>query len=398
MSKTNVRKVKSNHYNLANQRDYESFHHAKDEDDGGPQVEIEEKLDNFLKHDSPSLISVGQDPVFTSGNEWWVAKHNNLLYPTELSKSYQDDALTHEQYSNDGPCGAFVACSKRVKELLPNYKNILLVNADDSGDFGDITELMPNYSLAGQFTGLPLVSFSCIHQMIDGEVENTKEILGSGQFVLLDFCPEQKKDLTAAQREQLKKAKRKYADHRSPPANYGLTPPQRGFSLIQPGGMNGKYQWHRTGTTLFHWGGVINAYYLFAQDEGTYFGCELVGPAKTIAEAFEQLIPKEIRKRTDLVRQGEWFATPVKEQEIPALQDCILMGQSVDEGVFLPILTDEDNHHAIQCAEMRVSKDGVLYAKDATLSHDEHAEVFVSGWVRYYRNTAKRSISQEGVD
>ena len=56
--------------------------------------------------------------------------------------------------------------------------------------------------------------------------------------------------------------------------------------------------------------------------------------------------------------------------------------------------------HFVGSTDVRVSKDGIVYAKNPTLTHEngDHPNVTSKDWVAYYRNTAVRAFSVEGVD
>ena len=46
----------------------------------------------------------------------------------------------------------------------------------------------------------------------------------------------------------------------------------------------------------------------------------------------------------------------------------------------------------------RSAKNGTIYAKDGDLSHPQHDNVEFSGWTKFIRNTAVKSVSVQGVD
>ncbi len=345
-----------------------------------------------------TTVHIGEAPVYADKDGETFVQHRGLVYHDDLY-DFDGGEIAADRYSGgDAPAAAVVPASKTVTDKLGS-KRVFLLNADDAGGYGDNS---PQRSLVGTDERLPLVSFQCLHQMMDSEFDSTMELLGEGRFKLLDYYPEDKKPLTTAQREQLKKAKRKYDNSEATePRNYGLTPPALGYSLLRISHGNGyTHVWHRTGATLFEFKGAGGTdYFLFGQDEGTYFGCELAGPAKTLDEAFLKLMPDEARDRKDFLRQGEWFALPVNEKDVPSLENCVLMvDNGGDEFIYLPIITEDDNKHYLDCEEIRVSKNGVVYARKGCIRHNEHASLSLSGWHTFCRNTAKRSVSQEGVD
>jgi hypothetical protein len=107
---------------------------------------------------------------------------------------------------------------------------------------------------------------------------------------------------------------------------------------------------------------------------------------------------------TTLKRQGEWFLIPVPEKDIPKLSDRVLdttqSDSSIHSNVFsLNRLTDEDHHHTVKAGDTILAKDGTVYFRNLEVWHDEHATLhYRNGWCKFMRNTAIRSVSQEGVD
>ena len=54
------------------------------------------------------------------------------------------------------------------------------------------------------------------------------------------------------------------------------------------------------------------------------------------------------------------------------------------------------NPHTISGKKVVVSDK--VYAYDGNIYHDEHKAVAFEGWVTFIKNTAVRSVSQQGVD
>lgn len=136
---------------------------------------------------------------------------------------------------------------------------------------------------------------------------------------------------------------------------------------------------------------------LAGQDEGSYFGVELPKKCNTVSEAFECLIPSEVKGKKYL-RQGEWFMIKVDENKIPKLTDCIAYSYyGYSSNISLPVETKDSNPHEIEANEIRISKDGV-YALDPYVEHAQHEKISGKGWFTFYKNTALRSFSQQGVD
>jgi hypothetical protein len=268
-----------------------------------------------------------------------------------------------------------------IDKKIKGFKKILLINADET--FTNISDCYGDQ-------GMPMVSFSCLEEMHPGAIK----LIADGQIKLVDFSTETRLPVNAG---ELKKAKQN-----TMLPNLGLTPPECGFTLVKTlTYKTTKYTWHRSGTTLFH-NTVNDEFYLFGQDEGTYFGCCLAEPCKTIKQAIRSLQPKFLWKRRDISRQGEWYVVPMTDKELPAKENCLVFADN-DEGnedstnVVLPIVTADDNYHRVQASCMRVTADK-LYFKDLYMIHDEHQSVSYKGWCMVVRNTAIRSVSQEGVD
>jgi hypothetical protein len=140
--------------------------------------------------------------------------------------------------------------------------------------------------------------------------------------------------------------------------------------------------------------------YLFGQDEGTYFGCELppyaVRPT-TVADAFQLLTPVKARNKVGVQRQGEWFSVPTIEEKVPSLDKCLASNNCC---LNLPVAHPDSHLHEIQSVDIRLAKDGVIYALDPVVKHNagEHEDLVAQGWVMFACNTAVQSFSVEGVD
>jgi hypothetical protein len=153
--------------------------------------------------------------------------------------------------------------------------------------------------------------------------------------------------------------------------------------------------WHRSPTTLIR---SKNRTFLLGQDEGTYFGCLLADHPTTIQRAFTSLTPKQARGKKNVLRQGEWFAVPVKEPMEYGNNKNVFAHRPDNGLVSLPTTTAQSNEHTLE-GTILVDRDG-LAAKNFVLSHSEHAELRGTSdvWYRFYENTALRSFSQENVD
>lgn len=226
-------------------------------------------------------------------------------------------------------------------------------------------------------TFAPTCSFDCLQRFYEDEVPVVDKLL-SGQLRLLDSTTDQSIALTKAEKKVKEVA--------------NLIPPEKGFSVV---GWGTNRKWHQSGTVLLY-DKVHKWYLLVGQDEGTYFGVQLQGKPKTntVLAAFEDLIPTPVKEKP-YVRQGEWFI--IAADPPPDHKDCIL-GFLVGGEVFLPLETSDSNQHRIFTYDGRVDKNGKIYALNPSLHHDEHQTVSMKGWCTFYKNTAVRSFSQEGVD
>jgi hypothetical protein len=133
--------------------------------------------------------------------------------------------------------------------------------------------------------------------------------------------------------------------------------------------------------------------YLTGQDESQFFGVRLADNPKSVKAAFISLMPPAVRKAKSFVRQGEWFFVPVKYEKIPA---CVLNGEGGT--IILPKDAEQSNDHIIEASAWCISKDGRIFIEDANISHAQHAQVNLAGYHEVLLNTAKHSVSVEGVD
>ncbi len=150
--------------------------------------------------------------------------------------------------------------------------------------------------------------------------------------------------------------------------------------------------WHKPGNCLFKFN---NKYFICGQDEGSYFGCELPSPAKTVESAIKLLAPKELRTKLNdpgIKRQGEWFFEPV---ELPKNVRWTIG----DTGFHLPV-EKGGNLHVVAAQTMAIDDKGYIYLRRFNVEHDEHATLSSGNdkWYRVLKNTAVRSVSVEGVD
>jgi hypothetical protein len=283
------------------------------------------------------------------------------------------------------PLGAIVPCEKRTQENK-QYKHLVVVNGDE--EHNQLVSLLDN----GLF---PTVSFECLAHFYPESKRGEYEVgvrLATGELRVVDYQPDQV-------REMSKEDKKVWATFRSvtSPSRLGNkstkvkppAPPEPGFTAVGN-------EWHRSATVLLH-DTKRNMTLLIGQDEGTYFGVELPRRSGSISEAFKDLTPDGARGVAGVKRQGEWFAVPVDLKDVPTLSESIVTSES---DLTLPMETDDSNRHYVRSMDIRVAKDGTVYALDPQVEHSagEHAEMNASGWVKFLKNTAKRSFSVEGVD
>jgi hypothetical protein len=307
-------------------------------------------------------------------------------------------AFSQQDYKNlktEIPAGVVVKVEQRKGETK-KWRHVVLVNGDEE-----------NNSLVGLLKVMPTISFQCLARFYfdrDRALSDTNQAkvgswLADGTLRVLDWTPDELIKPTAAERKAIKRSRNGESKNYKMPA-----PPKPGFTYVSG-------RWHRAATVLLEDIRKQGTVIVIGQDEGTYFGCEVPANIEgkdqvvlTVADAFEALIPPDIRKVRGVKRQGEWFAVPVKESEVPELKDCACIGAvshssyHASQELVLPIEDEESNKHHITADDIRVSKSGVVYAQNAEVEHDDHATLATTGWVRYEKNTALRSYSIEGVD
>jgi len=137
-------------------------------------------------------------------------------------------------------------------------------------------------------------------------------------------------------------------------------------------------------------------YFLSGMDSDRYFISELPYAVKTCAEAYDALVPAEVRGK-DYVRQGEWFAIPA--ETIPASllwSDARGFYRHMERGFVLPH-KDSGNPHT---ATRGLTVNGKRYVS-GQVRHPEHRMLHLSTAddpriFEAYQNTAKGSWSASG--
>ena len=261
------------------------------------------------------------------------------------------------------PAGVMVSGGPR------GQKNTLLVGGDEDYDAIEVREGAP----------APTVSFLCLSRFFDdAKPLELAAMLHGGKIKVLDFTADETRKVSAD-------------DKKNYEAKKVVSPPELGFTYM-------KYAspvWHRAATVLLQSGRMR---IILGQDDGTYFGCELKGTPNTVKEAFKSLIPEHIQRVKGVKRQGEWFVVPVAKKNVPTVTECLAM---TSENIDLPVDDAESARHTVTSSDIRIRKDGRIYATKVYVCHNagDHPDVDMpEGWYTFDRNTAKRSFSQEGVD
>jgi len=256
----------------------------------------------------------------------------------------------------------------------------------------------------------PTISFSCFSRIFNTEDPTPEDIKGAvgdlinGKFKIVDFTEDREVALTKEEKRQVSNFKRTlewknrgWEVDGCAVIQRKLSPPDKTFTLIK--GSRDILTWHAPATILLK-EVATDKHYIFGQDEGTYFGCELATKPRNVKQAFDQLIPAEIRKVEGVIRQGEWFAVPVPVDKLPGEHKAIVtLDQDCDDQVTLPKDDPDSNPHLLLCDEGYVAPEGI-FVKNFTLQHSEHASLCgkENTWYTFKKNTAVRSFSQDGVD
>lgn len=361
------------------------------------------RFEDFLKTLDQPLIRFDKWNVFpTDGGTILVLDrvvHLNVSRPEDLSSG--DFRAT-----NDGPEGVLVTSCQRRTKANKGFRAIVLCNGDEDV----IEDEFVNYVLPLQF---PTMSFECLarfyyqntargstHQAQRQVYEEMVRRLAKGEIELVDFTPDEGRDLRPEDKVTLAKIRRDASKLDATVTNQydyirnradQIKSPAFGFNLLNLNEPR-KTRWHCTGTVVLRDGDM---HILMGRDDDTYFGCELPEACSSVAEAIKCLTPVAAHQ-SSYFRQGEWFMVPVNKDDVPALQDRVLTFYS--EGV-LPLDHPDSNEHTICTQEEGcVGKDGTVYVLNGTLKHEDHADLETKGWYSIHRNTAVRSFSQEGVD
>ena len=268
-----------------------------------------------------------------------------------------------------------------------------LINADEEAGESE-------FVASGLFEKCPCVSFDCLANLIAGKVTTSMEsLLAKTKLKIVDSTLQERKPANANLNNSYKSANKTSAFRFNIWAAK-QTPPSPGFSLIDNGERDGSLTWHKSPTVLISTGKKT---FLMGQDEGTYFGCILADNPKSIEAAYTSLMPKNARGVKGVLRQGEWFAIPVKNQkDIPSefsKEIIFRTNDAIDETMIFGLEDESSNRHVFD-GELIVTKDGQYFARNFSIAHDEHATLSGENdvWYTFARNTALNSFSAERVD
>lgn len=385
--------------NLATERGFAEF--LKDIENNGPSSNSGEATDVIdLLLNGHSAYHYNRTPIFiTSGDYVFVSVGNVFYFVADYLDSYTESNDIKNEIATLGKDGCYVPSAVIVKGRQPEdakkkAKHFAILNADE-----DDTRGMDNHSLVDELSDFkfPSVSFICLTDLLgldmtnDGVREACK-MLASGHVVLVDYVCDEYRDLTTAEKRRWTNNKKRRAKGQE---EEPLHPPAKGFTLVDS--YNDHPRWHRTATVVLYEKGKKRSF-LLGRDEGSYFGVELADNPKSVEDAFVSLMPPAVRHRTqgvDWKRQGEWFL--LKTNDFPSVEKRLALNMSE---FALPVDDPESNLHQVRAHDGFIGPDGTVYAQHPTVEHSngDHEEVKMSGWVAFLRNTARRSVSVEGVD
>ncbi len=269
--------------------------------------------------------------------------------------------------------------------------NNIIINADFDFDSGDPSGFIES----GHFRDFPTLSFNCLGNLIKKKAlllhQAYKEILKT-KLEVVDFCPEERIATSIKLRRNFESQKNE-ANFRFAVWAAKQTPPSMGFSLVN------SCEWHKSSTVVIKNG---KERYILGQDEGSYFGCVLADEPKSISDAYKSLIPVAARGVKGVLRQGEWFAIPVKNQkEVPDRYspDTLMYLEDCMGGPCFQIDSKDSNEHVFSSGELIFSNKGV-FARNFRIGHDDHKTMSSDKdvWYTFAKNTALYSFSSDKVD
>lgn len=382
-------------FDLANDEDRKLIADLYTDEDGSDAIETNMCLNAYLKFGEYTTY-YGKYHVVYHNNFYVVS--NGLVYGVLCyGKKLSELTLEEIQHSITSDIPTAVILPYGLKNDTSDKALHVMVNADEGDEYS------PRSSLVGELSDKTLsISFECIRRFYENKtVGDVVKMIANGRITLVDFNPDSEVELSDDDR---------IAYAKGGAARKKLKSPGPGYTLIQHGM---RFRWHRSATVLLRDTSRDGHTMLFGQDEGTYFGCKLRNHPKTVADAYTSLMPPVVREMPACKRQGEWYLVPVDEKDVPKVPECIAtfgMNNYDDSewdttdshhGNFaLYRDSEESSCHYVECDYGRITKDGQIYAENATLRHEkeDHVDVSERGWVTFYRNTALQSVSVEGVD
>lgn len=272
------------------------------------------------------------------------------------------------------------------------------INDDFSFDFGNHLNHELKILTNGEIKNCVVTfSISCLSNLLvysrwSNHTVKIGEMLNNGILKIVDFTNDESIPFTEKEIKSVKNSgKTIYKTFRL------MKPPKLGFSPRQ---VNNIYVWHRPATFLIrHTTDKEDYSILMGMDEGSYFASVLVDHPKNVQGAFTSLMPKRIRRRNVVDRQGEWF---VVESKSPSKKDIAISCKELT----LPRESDESSQHMITTNYTRnsncvVTKDNKFFVTNFLLEHGagEHDDIKIydNSWYELVRNTAVRSASSESM-
>jgi hypothetical protein len=334
-------------------------------------------LEEYLITGRP-VISYYKDPLFIVDNHVYRV-HKNVIWHMS-HQTWIHDLKNIEKLPDKLKIGESVPMGFVVPQFEGKNKVYsVIANGDD------------NYNDLVQYdTSLPSLSFNCLTRFAtDGKKEMMNRAIAEQcvkRYQVKDYHCGDSIDLT-------KKEEKVVATWRKTGKN-PLTPPGPGYVLLWS-------SWHKSASFLLY-DNAKDVTVLLGIDEGSYFGCQLADNPTTLDQAYISLIPPDLRKRNDWVRQGEWFVVPIEEKKVPSIENCI----TTFSKLHLPRSSVDSNVHEITCTDEStdapqgfIDKNGNIFARYFDLDHPEHSTISIrTHWCTFIRNTAVVSYSEEGVD
>lgn len=336
-------------------------------------------LDQYLKSGKSHVASKDGHPLFQRHNDFSLTQIGNLVY-----------SVLHDKPVSSQGKQSLVGVL--VKSKKSGYKFAILTNGEmQDGIIDNVPSSETNVATFSPTCLTRLITNNRKSYVAKSNILDTWKKLASGEIELLDSTQEIRKDVNPKMLVEYRASSniRKVEENAKRRKDY----PGHGYTLINAAGYS--IIWHKPASCLFSY--KKNSY-LIGQDEGTYFGCELVIECKTMKDAYACLMPPDIRKLKGVLRQGEWYFIPVNKKKLPEQS----LRLEIDGGVILSRETDQDNMHEVCSYDMFVADDGkfYFYGHDAKVIHNQHnsPKFHRSTWYTVMKNTALMSVSQEGMD